>query len=102
MHIPMEHLESAHLLSAMILEVPNMIRQQLNPSLRQRFISKALRKELEKLDRHLFKTPPEVMKENIIQGSKSLLDGDWQTTLKYLDQIAYLGNVIDVEVRGRN
>jgi hypothetical protein len=67
--------------------------------MRQRFISKALRKELEKMDRHLFKTPPEVNKENIVHCARSLLEGDWQSCIKFLRTIPFLKDVIDVEVR---
>jgi len=64
MQIPLDHLDAAHLISAMLLESPNILIQQQNPSHR-RLISKALRKHLDQMDRNVFQTPPETTREYV-------------------------------------
>merc|ERR1719515_437751 len=50
MHINLEVLESAHHISAMLLEVPNMAMQSIDPN-NKRIISRVLRRQLEHYDK---------------------------------------------------
>ena len=56
MHINLELLEAAHLLSAMLLEVPAMASRQLD--MQRRVISKPFRRLLDTYDRQTFTGPP--------------------------------------------
>eukprot|EP00972_Heterocapsa_arctica_P025616 3769264-Heterocapsa_arctica.AAC.1 len=50
MHINLEVLESAHHICAMLLEVPNLAMQSIDPN-NKRVISRVLRKALEQYDK---------------------------------------------------
>jgi len=83
MHINLEILESAHYISAMLLEVPNMAMQSMDPSLK-RVISRVLRRHLEQYDRQLFAGPPENAREAVITAARKLQSGDWQLAVEAL------------------
>jgi translation initiation factor 3 subunit C len=76
MHINLELLEAVHLITAMLLEVPNMAFNAYDP--RKKIISKTFRRYLDIHDRQIFTGPPENTRENIIHASKSLSTGDWK------------------------
>ncbi len=76
MHINLELLELAHLTSAMLLEVPNIVLSRSQD--RRRVISKAFRKLLEFHDRLVFSGPPENTRDHIVAAAKALAQGNWQ------------------------
>jgi len=86
MHINLEVLESAHHISAMLLEVPNMAMQSIDPN-NKRIISRVLRRALEQYDKQLFTGPPENAKESVTVAAKALQCGDWQTACASLDDL---------------
>ncbi|RHY28935.1 hypothetical protein DYB32_005586 [Aphanomyces invadans] len=79
MHINLELLEVAHLTSAMLLEVPNMVLSRTQD--RRRVISKAFRKLLEFHDRLVFVGPPENTRDHIVAAAKFLSQGQWQRSV---------------------
>ncbi|RHY04029.1 hypothetical protein DYB36_007429 [Aphanomyces astaci] len=79
MHINLELLEVAHLTSAMLLEVPNMVLSRTQD--RRRVISKAFRKLLEFHDRLVFAGPPENTRDHIVAAAKFLSQGQWQRSV---------------------
>lgn len=95
MHIPTEHMDAAHLISALLLEVPNMMMQQLNPGHR-RLISRALRKYLESMEKNLFLTPPETNREYILHATLQVQKGHWAQAMDYLRKIRFLSEIVDV------
>lgn len=76
MHVNLDVLEAASLISAMLLEVPSMAQNHHDP--RRRVISKNLRKIMDGLDRQVFAGPPETTREHVVAASKALGRGDWQ------------------------
>lgn len=86
MHINLEILESAHYICAMLLEVPNMAMQSIDPSLK-RIISRVLRRHLEQYDRQLFTGPPENAREAVIMAARRLQCGDWQSAVQAIDDL---------------
>jgi translation initiation factor 3 subunit C len=82
MHINLDLIECVYLISAMLLEVPNMA---ANPhDTRKKIISKQFRKVMDYADRQVFSGPPENSREHVIAASRSLAKGDWQRTLDML------------------
>jgi len=86
MHINLEVLESAHHISAMLLEVPNLAMQSIDPN-NKRIISRQLRRSLEQYDKQLFTGPPENAKEAVVSAAKALQRGDWQSACEALEEL---------------
>jgi len=76
MHINLDLIEFAHLVCAMLLEVPNMAFDQWD--LRRKIISRPFRKLLEHYDRQIFVGPPENTRDHIMAASRALSKGEWQ------------------------
>jgi len=87
MHINLEVLESAHLICAMLLEIPNMAMQSLDPMTKSRQISRVLRRALEVHDKQPFSGPPESNRESVICASKALQCGDWEIACNALEEL---------------
>ncbi|CAD7976253.1 unnamed protein product [Amoebophrya sp. A25] len=101
MHIPLDHLDAAHLIAALLLEVPNILIQQNNPGHR-RLISRALRKYLDALDKNIFQTPAETTREHILHAAQAIMRGDWKAALHvHLKQVKFLSDIIAVETLER-
>jgi len=81
MHINLDLLEACHLISAMLLEVPNMAAAEER---RARVISRTFRKHHDIYDRQVFTGPPEQTRDFVMRASKSLGKGDWKTCANYL------------------
>lgn len=82
MHINLELLESVCLISAMLLEVPNMAANPLNP--RKRIISKSFHRIMETNSRQMFSGPPENVRDHVVAASKALMKGDWRKAHTYI------------------
>jgi len=93
MHLCLDHLEGAHLVCALLLEIPNMMQQQVNGS-RGRLISKALRKYLETMDRNIFSTPAESTREHILHAALGVQAGDWSVAMRHLKKVSFLSELI--------
>ncbi|RLN70556.1 hypothetical protein BBJ28_00017148, partial [Nothophytophthora sp. Chile5] len=76
MHINLDLLETCHLVSAMLLEVPNMVNSRLSD--RKRMVSKAFRKLLEFHERLVFEGPPENPRDHVVAAAKLLAQGSWR------------------------
>ncbi|EGZ15891.1 hypothetical protein PHYSODRAFT_561619 [Phytophthora sojae] len=82
MHINLELLETCHLVSAMLLEVPNMVNSRLSD--RKRMVSKAFRKLLEFHERLVFEGPPENPRDHVVAAAKLLAQGSWRKSSELL------------------
>eukprot|EP01116_Phalansterium_solitarium_P004436 TRINITY_DN1543_c0_g1_i2.p1 TRINITY_DN1543_c0_g1~~TRINITY_DN1543_c0_g1_i2.p1 ORF type:complete len:954 (+),score=408.35 TRINITY_DN1543_c0_g1_i2:149-3010(+) len=85
MHINQEMLEAVHLISAMLLEVPNMALNAVDS--RKKVISKTFRRWLDFYDRQVFNGPPENTREAVIAASKALNKGDWKKSIELLAKL---------------
>merc|ERR1719181_549113 len=86
MHINLEVLESAHHICAMLLEVPNLAMQSIDPN-NKRIVSRVLRRALEQYDKQLFTGPPENAKEAVVAAAKCLQRGDWQNAYALIQDL---------------
>mmetsp|Transcript_39333 Transcript_39333/g.98972 ORF Transcript_39333/g.98972 Transcript_39333/m.98972 type:complete len:969 (-) Transcript_39333:41-2947(-) len=86
MHINLEVLDSAHHLSAMLLEVPNLAMQAIDPT-NKRIISRVLRRALDQYDKQVFTGPPENAKEAVVSAAKALQKGDWQSACSAIEDL---------------
>lgn len=82
MHINLDLLETCHLVSAMLLEVPNMVNTRVSD--RKRVVSKAFRKLLEFHERLVFEGPPENPRDHVVAAAKSLAQGSWKKSAEYI------------------
>jgi len=82
MHINLELLEIVHLISAMLLEVPNMAANPFDP--KRKVISRNFRRLIDYFDRQVFTGPPENNRDHVAAAAKALNAGDWKTTEKLL------------------
>eukprot|EP00644_Phytophthora_capsici_P010446 jgi/Phyca11/116367/e_gw1.30.3.1 len=82
MHINLDLLETCHLVSAMLLEVPNMVNSRLSD--RKRMVSKAFRKLLEFHERLVFEGPPENPRDHVVAAAKLLAQGSWRKSADLL------------------
>jgi len=76
MHLNLELLECVHLISAMLLEVPNMASNPFDP--KKKVISRTFRRLLDYFDRQVFTGPPENNRDFVAAASKALSTGDWK------------------------
>jgi len=76
MHINLELLECVHLVSAMLLEVPNMAANAFD--VKRKVISRPYRRLLDFFDRQVFTGPPENTRDYVVNAGKALSNGDWQ------------------------
>jgi len=81
-HINLDLLEACHLISAMLLEVPNMaaasVDGETGMSRRSRILSRTFRKHHDIYDRQVFTGPPEQTRDFVMRASKALMKGDWK------------------------
>jgi translation initiation factor 3 subunit C len=78
-HINLDLLEACHLISAMLLEVPNMAAGEIDGSTRKtKIISRAFRKNHDIYDRQVFTGPPEQTRDFVMRATKALMKGDWK------------------------
>ena len=83
-HINLDLLEGCHLISAMLLEVPNMAAASVgdNGGRRTRTISRAFRKYHDIYEHQVFTGPPEQTRDYVMRASNALMKGDWKTCIE--------------------
>ncbi|KAK9794329.1 hypothetical protein WJX73_000840 [Symbiochloris irregularis] len=85
MHINLELLESVHLISAMLLEVPVLAAPDFDP--KKRPISKPFRRLMDNYERQTFTGPPENVRDHVMAATRALLKGEWQRAYAYLSDL---------------
>jgi translation initiation factor 3 subunit C len=86
-HINLELLEACHLISAMLLEVPNMATTPVdgeNGQRRYRVISRTFRKFFDQYNHQVFTGPPEQTRDFVMRSAKVVMKGDWKSCVDYL------------------
>jgi translation initiation factor 3 subunit C len=86
-HINLDLLEACHLISAMLLEVPNMAAAAVDTDTgynRRRVISRTFRKFHEQYNHQVFTGPPEQTRDYVMRAAHSLMKGDWKSSSELL------------------
>jgi translation initiation factor 3 subunit C len=87
LHINQDFIEAAHLLSAMLAEVPNLaIHGQVN---KKKVISKAFRRLFDYQQRQAFIGPPENTKDLVIAASHYLARGEWEKCVEIVKKMRF-------------
>ncbi|XP_064460726.1 eukaryotic translation initiation factor 3 subunit C-like [Ornithodoros turicata] len=81
-HINLELLECVYLVSAMLLEIPQMAAHELDG--RKRMISKSFHYQLRNTERQPLVGPPESMREHVVAASKAMRVGNWHACQNFI------------------
>jgi translation initiation factor 3 subunit C len=76
MHINLELLETIHLTTAMLMEVPHMAANAYD--MKRKVISKPFRRLLDYFDRQVFAGPPEQTRDFVMAAARALSRGNWK------------------------
>ncbi|KAK4051374.1 Translation initiation factor 3 subunit c [Microbotryomycetes sp. JL201] len=87
MHINLELLEVAYLVSSMLLEVPLMAQAGSDPEMKKRVVSRTFRRMLDYANRQVFTGPPENKRDHVMQATKALQQCDWQKCIELVHSI---------------
>ncbi|GMH33638.1 hypothetical protein BSKO_01472 [Bryopsis sp. KO-2023] len=85
MHINLELLESVHLISAMLLEVPSLAENPFQGN--RRMISKPFSWLLDNYQNHTYSGPPENVKDHVVAATKAIFRGDWRTAFGFIESL---------------
>lgn len=86
MHINLELLESVHLISAMLLEVPSLAENPFQGN--RRMMSKPFSWLLDNYQNHTYSGPTENVKDHIVAATKAMLRGDWRSAFGFVESLS--------------
>lgn len=101
LHINLELLETAFLVSCMLIEIPLLASLDTDES-KRKSVSRPFRRLLEQADRQAFMGPPESPRDHIMQASKALQAGQWEKARDLILSIkiwSLLDNATEVKER---
>lgn len=84
MHINLDFIETAHLTSAMLLEVPSMALSKSRGDVRRYPISKSFQYFLRNSMKQAFPGPPENTRDYVMAATRCLMKGDWQGAYNHI------------------
>lgn len=88
MHLSLDFIETAHLVSAMLLEVPAMALHRVKgDGGRRRAVSKSFQYFLRNSMKSAFPGPPENTRDHVMAATRCLMKGDWQGAYKFVSAI---------------
>jgi hypothetical protein len=76
MHINLQLLDCVYMISAMLLEIPNIAENQY--LVNKRVISKNFKKLIDQYDTKAFQLAPENYRDNIVYAAKQLNKSNWK------------------------
>ena len=82
MHINLQLLECVYMITAMLLEIPNIAENQF--LVNKRVISKTFKKLIEQYDAKAFQLAPENYRDNIVYAAKQLNKSNWKQALDHI------------------
>ncbi len=94
LHINIELLETAFLVSCMLQEIP-LLASLDSDEQKRKACSKPFRRLLDQADRQTFMGPPENTRDHIMQASKALQAGEWQKAKEMILSIKIWGLLED-------
>ncbi|PXF40500.1 Eukaryotic translation initiation factor 3 subunit C [Gracilariopsis chorda] len=84
MHINLDFIETAHLTSAMLLEVPAMALSKARGDVRRWAVSKSFQYFLRNSMKQAFPGPPENTRDYVMAATRCLMRGDWNGAYNYI------------------
>lgn len=84
MHINLDFIETAHLTSAMLLEVPAMALSKARGDVRRYAISKSFQYFLRNSMKQAFPGPPENTRDFVMAATRCLMRGDWNGAYNHI------------------
>lgn len=87
MHMNLDFIETAHLTSAMLLEVPAMALSKSRGDVRRYPISKSFQYFLRNSMKQAFPGPPENTRDYVMAATRCLMKGDWQGAYNHIKNI---------------
>ncbi|CAN8062880.1 unnamed protein product [Agarophyton chilense] len=84
MHINLDFIETAHLTSAMLLEVPAMALSKARGDVRRWPVSKSFQYFLRNSMKQAFPGPPENTRDFVMAATRCLMRGDWSGAFNYI------------------
>jgi len=94
LHINLELLETAFLVSCMLQEIPLLASLDTDEQ-KRKACSKPFRRLLDQADRQTFMGPPENTRDHIMQASKALQSGEWEKAKEMILSIKIWGLLDD-------
>jgi translation initiation factor 3 subunit C len=87
MHINLDFVETAHLTSAMLLEVPSMALSKARGDIRRWPISKSFQYFLRSSMKQSFPGPPENTRDFVMAATRCMMKGEWRTAFEHVSNI---------------
>lgn len=88
MHINLSLLDSIYMISAMLLEIPNIAENQY--SVNKKIISKNFKKLIDQYDSRSFYLAAETYKDNLVFASKLLNKSNWKDAVNHIFSIKHI------------
>lgn len=98
MHINLQLLDCIYMLSAMLLEIPNIAENQY--SVNKKVISRNFKKLIDQYDSKAFYLAAETYRDNIVLAAKSLNKSDWKKAIEHIFSIKLISKMPEFDHDG--